>query len=178
MSVRLLSRSSGFTLVELIVVVAIVGLLAAAATAGYRQVRIRSAEAAAVSSLNAINQAQFAFMQSCGKGRYAPSLVALGSAAPGTDGGFISPDLAASDPLVKSGYVFVLGGTPATEGGPACTGAVPLESYRLTADPLQPGVSGQSYFGTNTDRAIYTGTVSFGEDMPERGAPGRGAEIR
>ena len=178
MIVRRLRRSCGFTLVELVVVVGIVAVLAAIATAGYRHVRIRSAEAAAVSALNAINQAQFAFMQSCGNQRYAPTLASLGETAPGYEGGFLSPDLAVSDPLVKSGYIFQLGGTPATEGGQTCTGGVPLETYRLTADPQQPGVTGSSFFGTNTDRVIYAAPTSLAEEMPERGAPGRGTEIR
>ena len=163
---------------ELLVVVAIVAVLAALAAAGYRHARIRTAEAAAVAALNAINQAQFVYAQSCGQQRYAPSLVALGTSAPGHDTGFISPDLAASDPLVKSGYVFQLSGTPAVTGEQTCTGAVPLESYRLTADPIRPGFSGSAYFGTNSDRVIYTAPASFAEDMPERGPPGRGEEIR
>ena len=175
---RLLRNSAGFTLLELVVVVMIVALLAAMATAGYRHARIRSSEAATIAALNAINQAQFAYMQSCGNQRYAPSLAALGVTPPGHDAPFISPDLAVSDPLSKSGYLFQLSGTPATEGGPTCTGDVPLDSYRLTADPLQPGVSGARYFGTNTDRVIYAADASLAEEMPEKGRPGRGEEIR
>lgn len=171
-------RQDGFTLLELVVVVSIVALLAALATAGYRAARIRTAEAAAVTALNAINHAQFAYMQSCGGQRYAPTLVELGVTPPGYERAFISPDLALSDPLVKSGYVFQLDGTPATEGEPACTGRVPLESYRLTADPAQPGISGTAYFGTNTDRVVYRDSASFAKDMPEKGPPGHGAEIK
>lgn len=171
-------RQSGFTLIELLVVVAIVGLLATAAMVGYQAARMRSREAAAIAALNAINQAQFAYMQSCGRQKYAPTLVTLGRPAPGNDTGFISPDLATADPLQKSGYLFTLTGTEATEGELSCTGQVPLERYRLTADPIQPGGSGTRYFGTNADRVIYEDTASFAEDMPEAGAPGHGREIR
>ena len=170
--------SSGFTLIELLVVVTIVALLTGMAVVGYRQARIRGAEAAAVSALNAINQAQFAYMQSCGRQRYAPTLVALGMPAPGNPAGFVSPDLAASDPLEKSGYVLQLRGTETTEGEQTCTGLIPLERYRLTADPVNPGSSGNRYYGTNTDRVVYADAQSFAEDMPETGAPGHGAEIR
>ena len=163
---------------ELVVVVGIVALLAAAAMVGYGQSRIRAAEAAAISALHAINQAQFIFMQSCGNQRYAPSLAALGAPAPGNDQGFISPDLAAGDPLQKSGYLFQLSGTEATEGEQTCTGTIPLERYRLTADPLVPGTTGNLFFGTNTDRVIYSDRVTFAEDMPETGPPGHGEEIR
>lgn len=163
---------------ELLVVVAIVALLASAATVVARHARVRAAEAAAVSALHGINQAQFAYMQTCGRGRYAPSLVALASPAPGAESGFVSPDLGVSDPLQKSGYLFQLSGTESGEGELTCTGLVPLESYRLTADPLVPGNTGRRFFGTNTDRVIYEDLASFAEDMPEAGPPHHGQEIR
>jgi type IV pilus assembly protein PilA len=169
---------AGFTLLELVVVIAIVGVLVAMAMAGTRTARIRAAESAAIAALSAINQGQFAFMQSCGHQRYAPTLVALGTPAPGFDTGFISPDLAMSDPLEKSGYVFQLSGTPSVDGALTCTGLVPLDSYRLTADPVVPGSSGDRFFGTNTDRVIYAGVTSFADDMPESGPPQHGEEIR
>ncbi len=145
---------------------------------GYRQARIRTAETSTVSALNAINQAQFLFMQTCGKNRYAPTLAALGTPIPGYEHGFISADLAVSDPLEKSGYLIALTGTPSTDGDQTCTGQVPLDRYRLAADPLSPGVTGKTYFGTNSDRVIYSDVASFLEDMPESGAPGHGAEIK
>ena len=169
---------SGFTLLELLVVIAVVGLLAGMAVAGAREAKIRAAEAAAISALHSINQAQFAYMHSCGEGRYAPTLVSLGVPVSGADEGFVSRDLAASDPLQKSGYVLELKGTEPASGGRSCTGLVPVETYRLTADPLVPGSTGRRFFGTNTDRVIYEDVTSFVDDMPEKGAPGHGAEIR
>jgi prepilin-type N-terminal cleavage/methylation domain-containing protein len=171
-------HESGFTLLELLVVLAIVALLASVAMAGYRQARMRSAESSAVTTLNTLNRGQFLFMQSCGKQHYAPTLVALATPAPGDEHGFVSPDLAVSDPLVKSGYFFELTGTPATEGEQTCTGAVPLDRYRITADPMTFGVSGSRYYGTNTDRVIYEDRETFRDNMPETGAPGHGTEIK
>jgi len=171
-------HESGFTLLELLVVLAIVALLASMAMVGYRQARMRSAEASAVSTLNALNRGQFLFMQSCGKQRYAPTLVALATPAPGDEHGFVSPDLAATEPLVKSGYFFEMTGTPSTEGEQTCTGAVPLDRYRITADPMTRGVSGTRYFGTNTERVIYEDGETFRDNMPENGAPGHGTEIK
>ena len=124
------------------------------------------------------NQAQFAYMQSCGRHRYAPTLVALGTPAPGSPHGFVSPDLAVSDPLMKSGYVIQMSGTQVTEGEQTCTGSMPLERYRLTADPQVPGSTGNRYYGTNIDRVIYTDSQSFADNMPEAGPPGHGSEIR
>jgi type II secretory pathway pseudopilin PulG len=156
----------------------IVALLASAAMVGYRLSRIRTAEAAAVTALNAINQAQFAYMQSCGRQRYAPTLASLATPAPGSPHGFLSPDLGISDPLMKSGYVIQMTGTQVTEGEQTCTGMVPLERYTLTADPQVPGATGTRYYGTNVDRVIYSDSQSFADNMPESGPPGHGAEIR
>jgi prepilin-type N-terminal cleavage/methylation domain-containing protein len=169
---------SGFTLIELLVVLAIVALLASMAMFGYRHARIRSSEASAISTLNAINRGQFMYMQSCGRQRYAPTLLALASPAPGDEHGFISADLGAAELLQKSNYLFQMTGTPATEGEQTCTGAVPLDTYRLTADPLTPGVTGNHFYGTNTERVVYEDLASFRDDMPETGAPGHGAEIK
>lgn len=177
-AVQRLRNSDGFTLLEMLVVAAIVAVLAGAAMVGYRQSKIRAGEASTVSTLRSLNQAQFIYMQSCGKQRYAPTLVALGTPAPGDEHGFVSADLAVSDPLVKSGYIIQMIGTAATEGEQTCTGTVPLTSYRITADPEIPGVSGTHFYGTNGDRVIYGDLESFQNNMPETGPPGHGAEIK
>jgi hypothetical protein len=117
-------------------------------------------------------------MQSCGRRGYAPTLQALATPAPGHDHGFVSADLGVSDPLEKSGYRFELSGTPTTEGEQTCSGLVPLERYRITADPVAPSVTGIRFFGTNTDRVVYEDLATFRDDMPETGAPGHGAEIK
>ena len=169
---------NGFTLIELLIVMAIVGVLAAVGVAGYRLVKVRAAESAAISALTAINQAQFVFAQTCGNQQFSPTLAGLGVPAPTTGKAFLSPDLTA-DPAVKSGYQFVLTGTSAPLDGPkTCNGLTPLTSYALSGDPTSPGVSGLRFFGTNTDRVIYSDTATFAGEMPETGAPGHGTEIK
>ena len=172
------NRSAGFTLIELLLVLAIVGILASVSMAIYRSARIRAGETSAVATLHAINQAQFEFAQLCGNQRFAPTLVSLGAPMPTTGYGFLSPDLAA-DPLAKSGYQFTIAGTAVTDTGLTCTGGTPVESYQVTADPLRPGITGNRYFATNTDRAVYEDAdKTFAPDMPERGAPSHGAEMK
>jgi prepilin-type N-terminal cleavage/methylation domain-containing protein len=170
-------RQSGFTLVELLIVLSIIGLLAATSMAIYRSARVRGGEAAAVATLHAINEAQFEFAQLCGKQRYAPSLAALTTPMPTTGHAFLSPDLG-MDPLVKNGYTFTLGGTVVTDAGQACSGATLVESYQVTADPERPGMSGIRYFATNADRVLYEDAETFTGNMPETGPPAHGTEMK
>ena len=168
----------GFTLIELLVVVAIIGILAALAMAGYQQARARAAEASAISSLRAITVAQSAFAQTCGNQRYAPTLTSLGTPAPSSNEPFLSPDLTGSDTIQKSGYRITMAGTPAPDAEPACNGSAPVAGYQVTADPVNPGISGVRYFGTNSDATIYADAATFAGNMPETGAPGHGTELR
>jgi type IV pilus assembly protein PilA len=172
-----LHTTDGFTLIELLIVLAIVGILLSVAMAIYRGARIRAGEASAISTLHAINQAQFAFAQLCGNQRYAPTLASLGAPMPTTGQAFLSPDLTA-DPLTKGGYQFTLAGTAVADTGLTCTGVTPVESYQITAGPVSPGVSGNRFFATNTDRIVYEDPEkTFAPDMPERGVPSHGLEV-
>ena len=167
----------GFTLVELLIVIAVIGVISAMAMAGYRHAQVRGAEAAAVAGLRAINQAQFSFSQTCGSQRYSPTLAGLGIPHPATGQAFLSSDMT-MDPLVKSGYLFVMSGTEVPDAPKTCNGLAPVGSYRVTADPATPGVTGSLYYATNTDRVIFFDTATFSQDMPETGAPGHGTEVK
>ena len=171
-------RSNGFTLIELLIVMAIVAVLMSIGMALHRRSRLRGAETAAIGALESVNQAQFAYMQACGNQRYAATLAELGKPLEQTGAAFLSPDLTVEgEPLKKSGYVFRMGGPEVIDGSKTCTGSTPLTGYFMTADPDIPGVTGERFFGTNTDRVIFEDSETFVSRMPESGAPAGGVEL-
>lgn len=170
--------SRGFTLVELVVVMAIIAILVSISVPVYFQSRMRANEASATSTLNVVNNAQHAFAQTCGRQRFAPTFVVLGKPVPGQSDPFLSADLAVAEQFLKSGYLFRMGGTPAADGTPCCTGDIPTDGYQVTADPTNPGTTGGRFFGTNTTVVLFAHTESLFERMPETGNPELGSEIR
>jgi type IV pilus assembly protein PilA len=170
--------SRGFTLIELLLVLLILGVLLTISIANYRMARLRGAEASAIGSMSAINQAQYAYMQTCGNQRFAPKLTTLGKANPHTNIAYLSPDLTGADEVVKSGYRFAMEGTEVTDLVQTCTGDTPVEGYHITADPVTPGTTGNRYFGSNVDLVIYENLETFSGKMPDTGAPSIGQETK
>lgn len=171
-------RTAGFTLVELLIVLAVLGILLAVGLAGWRSARLRGNETAALSALITINEAQAAFAHACGNGFFAPTLTALGTPMPTTGQAFLSPDLTTGETVVKSGYQLVLTGTEALDARESCTGIAPVSGYRVTADPIIPGSTGNRFFGSNAGRVVYEDAATFADNMPESGAPGHGTEVK
>ena len=168
----------GFTLVELLIVCAILGILFAMAVVNYQHARIRGGETAALVALAAINQAQHSYMATCGNQRFAPHLTSLGRPNPSTQAPYLSPDLTSADEILKSGYILRMSGTEVTDATPTCTGEIPVVSYQATADPSTPGVTGLKYFGTNLDLVVYESSETFNGKMPEKGSPSMGQETK
>ncbi len=82
---------------------AIIGIVAAIATPSLLRAKIAANETSALGSMRAVNTAQTAYAGAASAGGYATDLNILAQACPGSDRGFISPDLA-GDPAQKSGY--------------------------------------------------------------------------
>jgi prepilin-type N-terminal cleavage/methylation domain-containing protein len=131
----LASGDSGFTLVELVIVMTLIALVAAMAMAGLARTRENAAEASAINSLRTIQSAQDAFRATCGHGLdYAASLVQLGAAEA------ISSDLATGPTVIKTRYAITFTGTSPGQAPDSCTKGDTTAHWYATAVP-QPGSS-------------------------------------
>jgi prepilin-type N-terminal cleavage/methylation domain-containing protein len=173
------NASAGFTLMELMIVLAILAILLTLVFMQYRGLQARGNEASAISSLRSIAAAQWQFAMTCGNLKYAATLPSLAQPVPATGQAFLSPDLTAAETFEKSGYVFQMAATRLDAEPPACNGAVVSEGYAATADPVSPGVSGTYFYGVNADRVLYADQEeTFTGNMPESGAAGHGLEVK
>ena len=146
---------SGFTALELLMVVAIVAVLAAIAVPALLRARMSSNEVSAQSSLRVINLAQERYAASCGNDAYAITFAALATKPPGAGDAFIPADLSAAQPT-KAGFVLTLGpGAGALVGDADCNGAGTRTSYYAAAVPEWFGFTGSRSFATNQRDTVW-----------------------
>lgn len=140
-------RTKGFSLIELLIVVAIILVIAAIAVPSFLRSRIAANESAAVGSIRTLNTAQISYYSAYPTVGYASSLTVLGgtSCAPPTSTGACLIDSAlAASPSVRSGYTFTVSNTSGT----------PNSTYNFIATPVLWNYSGIRYFCSYSDAVV------------------------
>jgi hypothetical protein len=169
----------GFTLIDLLFVIAMIGLLSTLAIPGLMRARSSAQSASALGTLKVVNSAQLSFAITCGLGFYSPDFPTLGRTPPGGVEAFLAPELSSGATFIKSGYTFSMAGV-GLAGAPASCNGLSAGSgsagYAAVADPLDSTPPAR-YLATNADGLIYEDSGSFVATMPETGAPPSGQLI-
>lgn len=125
-----MKKTSGFTLIELMIVVAIIAIIAAIAIPNLLRSRMQSNESSAIGNLRTINGAEVSFHSA--NTQYATTFAQLTGATP--------PFLDGNWGAAKNGYTFTLGGT--------------VDNYTCTAEPTTRGTTGNKGFYTDSSGII------------------------
>jgi type IV pilus assembly protein PilA len=149
----MIKKEKGFSLIELLIVVAIILIIAAIAIPNLLRARIAANEAAAVGTLRTMNTAAVTYSSTWQNG-FPPNLASLvyNPIADCTHASLLDNILAA-DPATKSGYTFKYAGT--TAFAPTACGAAGWQTYAIDATPLTVGTTGQRSFCTDESGVIH-----------------------
>jgi len=139
----------GFSLIELLIVVAVILVIAAIAIPNLMRSRVAANQASAVGSLHVLNTAEATYSSTYGG--YSPTLGYLGPPEGGTQvvasgAGLIDSILSGGSPGAtessKSGYTFTYSPGVSDQNGR-------IYSYSILANPITAGTTGNNYYYTD-----------------------------
>lgn len=141
-------KQKGFSLIELLIVVAIILIIAAIAVPNLLRSRIAANEASAAASLRTIGTGMVTYFSTYNIG-FPPALSNLGPGNPATSAtaDLLDSTLGGATPA-KSGYTFTYGPGMTAAGAPGPT------DYWLLATPQSPNSSGVSAFCSNESQVV------------------------
>ena len=147
-------KQKGFSLIELLIVVAIILIIAAIAIPNLLRARISANESAAVGALRTLNTAQISYNSTYPTVGFASALTNLagtscaGTAPTSTSACLIDSALGGG---TKSGYLFTLSNTSGT----------PEAAYNFIVAPVGVNQTGVRYFCSFADAVVRSNTASI-----------------
>ena len=154
-------QKKGFSLIELLIVVAIILIIAAIAIPNLIRARIAANQSSAAASLRTLASSE-AMYQSTYQNGYSPTFGALASPTSGAvscqNAGLIDTTLAGGS---KSGYSFAwaTGTTAVTVAGSGCTTAGWADGFAFQASPISTNTGTQYYCVDATNVIVSSSTA-------------------
>ncbi len=157
----IMRKQKGFSLIELLIVVAIILIIAAIAIPNLLRSRIAANEASAVGSLRTINTAQVTYASTYPAQGFATSLAVLGGTGTSSSsaGALLLDNVlgsatgggtgSGSSSNVKSGYQFCV----------TASGTQPVPTYSSNANPVTVDQTGKRYFYSDASGVIRYNTT-------------------
>ena len=156
-------KEKGFSLIELLIVVAIILIIAAIAIPNLLRSRMAANESSAVGSVRTMNTAAISYNSTYGNG-FPPSMAAIGNDGTTTisctNAELVDTVLTSG---TKSGYTFILSHGLAANilnsSSSSCSGGYGYsDGYMITATPVTVGTTGQRSFCTDASGVIRFNT--------------------